>query len=159
MWFLFLQIWVWLLIAFLLGWFAHWFFCCRGESKEGKETKISATMPLVSDASVQPTTDLSNAEAGEDMKPILFASAPEKTDDLKKIKGVGLVLEQTLHDLGVYHYSQIADWTDEHVAWMDNSLSFTGRIDREDWRGQARTLAAGGTTDFSKQVEDGDVDY
>ncbi|MFT5612037.1 MAG: hypothetical protein ACI9WC_000303 [Arenicella sp.] len=33
MWYLFLQIWIWLIVTFALGWFAHWFFCCRGKQQ------------------------------------------------------------------------------------------------------------------------------
>ena len=92
-------------------------------------------------------------------KPMLFASAPDDVDDLKQIKGVGETLQQKLNQLGVYQFQQIADWTDDHVAWMDDFLSFSGRIDREEWRQQAKVLADGGSTEFSQRVEKGDVDY
>ncbi len=75
-------------------------------------------------------------------------------DDLQKIKGVGPKLEQTLHDLGVFYYRQIGSWTDAQVAEVDSQLAFRGRIDRDDWRGQARVLGAGGTTDFPRLREE-----
>ncbi|MBU1213285.1 MAG: NADH-quinone oxidoreductase subunit NuoE [Alphaproteobacteria bacterium] len=62
-------------------------------------------------------------------------------DDLKLISGVGPKLEQTLNELGIYHFDQIAAWTPAAVAWVDNYLSFKGRIDREDWISQAKALA------------------
>lgn len=65
-----------------------------------------------------------------------------KADDLKLISGVGPKLERTLNELGVYHFDQIAAWTPDAVAWVDNYLSFKGRIGREDWIKQARQLAA-----------------
>ncbi|HSM20201.1 MAG TPA: NADH-quinone oxidoreductase subunit E, partial [Hyphomicrobiales bacterium] len=68
-------------------------------------------------------------------------------DDLKKISGIGPKLEETLHDLGVFHYDQIAEWTPENVAWFDEHLDFKGRIERENWIEQARKLAAGGEND------------
>ena len=41
---------------------------------------------------------------------------------------------------------------------MDENLKgFRGRVSRDDWIGQARILAAGGETEFSKRVEDGEV--
>jgi len=44
------------------------------------------------------------------------------------------------------------------VAWADQHLvKFKGRVSRDDWVGQAKILAAGGDTAFSKRVEDGDV--
>ncbi|MEM9476339.1 MAG: NADH:ubiquinone oxidoreductase [Pseudomonadota bacterium] len=79
-------------------------------------------------------------------------------DDLKKIKGVGPKLEQLLHRLGFYHFDQIAAWTPDEVAWVDENLEgFKGRVSRDTWVDQAKTLAAGGETDFSQKVEKGDV--
>ena len=74
-----------------------------------------------------------------------------QADDLKRLKGVGPKLEQTLNDLGFYHFDQIAAWTDEQVAWVDTRLKFKGRIDRDGWIEQAKILAAGGETEFSKR--------
>jgi NADH-quinone oxidoreductase subunit E len=71
---------------------------------------------------------------------------PETPDDLKLISGVGPKLEQVLNGLGVWTYAQIADWKAEEVAWVDDYLQFKGRIDRDDWVSQARTLAKGGQT-------------
>lgn len=79
-------------------------------------------------------------------------------DNLKEIKGVGPKLESLLHELGIYHFDQIAGWSSAEVAWMDENLKgFRGRVSRDDWIGQARILAAGGETEFSKRVEDGEV--
>ncbi len=72
-------------------------------------------------------------------------------DNLKKISGVGPKLEKTLHGLGIFHFSQIADFTRDNVAWVDRHLRFKGRIDRENWIEQAKILAAGGETEFSKR--------
>ena len=79
-------------------------------------------------------------------------------DNLKEIKGVGPKLESLLHELGIYHFDQIAGWSSAEVAWMDENLKgFRGRVSRDDWIGQAKLLAAGGETEFSKRVEDGEV--
>lgn len=64
-------------------------------------------------------------------------------DDLKKISGVGPKLEQKLNGLGIYHYSQIAAFTPENIAWVDGYLSFKGRITRDDWISQAGMLKSG----------------
>jgi predicted flap endonuclease-1-like 5' DNA nuclease len=64
-------------------------------------------------------------------------------DDLKKINGIGPGIEKTLHELGIYHFRQIAQFTPDNVAWIDQRLRFRGRIAREDWIGQARRLAGG----------------
>ena len=61
-------------------------------------------------------------------------------DDLKRIRGVGAVLERKLHGLGVTRFSQIAARTDADVARVDDQLQFRGRIERDDWIGQAKAL-------------------
>ncbi|MDJ0825938.1 MAG: NADH-quinone oxidoreductase subunit E [Rhodobacter sp.] len=64
-------------------------------------------------------------------------------DDLKKIKGVGPGLEKTLNGLGIHTYAQIAAWGPAEIAWVDARLKFKGRIERDDWVGQAARLASG----------------
>jgi len=67
--------------------------------------------------------------------------APEDgPDDLKRINGIGPAIEKTLHELGIFHLRQIAELTPDNVAWLDRHLAFPGRIEREDWIGQAKTL-------------------
>ncbi|MXU65600.1 NADH-quinone oxidoreductase subunit E [Oceanomicrobium pacificus] len=62
-------------------------------------------------------------------------------DDLKKITGIGPKLEEELNKAGIWHYDQIAQWSDEEVAWADENLvRFKGRVTRDDWRAQARAL-------------------
>ncbi|KAB2881162.1 MAG: NADH-quinone oxidoreductase subunit NuoE [Albidovulum sp.] len=86
--------------------------------------------------------------------------APRKggADDLKQIKGVGPKLEALLHSLGFFHFDQIAQWTAEELAWVDDNLEgFKGRASRDGWVEQARLLATGGETEFSRRVKKGDV--
>jgi len=69
------------------------------------------------------------------------APAAEGADDLKKLSGVGPALEKKLLEAGVTSFAQIAAWTPEDVAAMDEKLSFKGRIEREGWIEQAKELA------------------
>ena len=96
----------------------------------------------------------------DDDKPELLAEARGGTaDDLKRIKGVGPKLEGLLHKLGVYHFDQIASWSENEVAWVDHHLEgFKGRIARDEWVAQAQTLAAGEVTDFAARVDKGEVE-
>ncbi len=72
-------------------------------------------------------------------------SRPEgEPDDLQQISGIGPGIERTLHQLGIFHFRQIAAFTPENVAWVNQRLRFKGRIEREDWIGQAKRLVAGG---------------
>ncbi|WP_102108148.1 50S ribosomal protein L21 [Oceaniglobus roseus] len=86
------------------------------------------------------------AEAAEEVgtRPanLLTEARDGKADDLKKISGVGPKLEGLLHENGVFHYDQIAAWSPEEIAYMDEKLSFKGRIERDGWLDQAKTLAA-----------------
>jgi len=99
------------------------------------------------------------AEPAAATKPALLPVAREGgADDLKKIKGVGPKLEALLHQLGVFHFDQIAAWTDAEIAWIDDHLEgFRGRARRDGWVDQARILAHGGTTDFADRVKKGGV--
>jgi branched-chain amino acid transport system ATP-binding protein len=63
-------------------------------------------------------------------------------DKLTLIKGIGPVNERKLNDHGIFHFEQIAAWTDADVKAAEAYLEFDGRIAREDWIGQAKALAA-----------------
>ncbi len=81
-----------------------------------------------------------------------------KADDLKMIKGIGPKMEKLCNSLGFWHFDQVASWSSDEVAWVDANLEgFKGRVTRDTWVEQARLLAAGGETEFSKRVEGGDV--
>lgn len=76
-------------------------------------------------------------------------------DDLREIAGVGPKIERILHDLGIYHFYQIAAWTRREVEWVDNYLTFKGRIDRENWIEQSKKLARGEETDGQRKYRAG----
>jgi len=84
-------------------------------------------------------------------KPELLTEARGTPDDLKKIKGVGPKLEGTLNEMGVWHFWQIASWSEAEIAWVDTRLKFKGRIERDGWIEQAKILAEGGETEFSSR--------
>ncbi len=100
------------------------------------------------------TADTSGAEKEPET---LKAARGGKPDDLKKLKGVGPKLEATLNELGFFHYDQVANWGPEEAAWVDSRLKFKGRIERDGWIEQAKILASGEATEFSKRVEAGEV--
>lgn len=66
-----------------------------------------------------------------------------RPDDLRRIRGIGPKNEGVLNALGLYHYEQIAALTPANVAWLDAYLKFHGRIARDDWVGQAKSLLGG----------------
>lgn len=69
------------------------------------------------------------------------APAVEGADDLTQIKGLGPKAAAALHDGGVTRFAQIAAWSDTDVEDWDARINGRGRITRDDWVGQARSLA------------------
>ena len=80
--------------------------------------------------------------AKKDGPELLKAPRGGKADDLKKIKGLGPKMETSINELGIYHYDQIAGWGEAELAWIDDKLKIRARLEREDWPGQAKVLAA-----------------
>jgi len=83
----------------------------------------------------------------------------EDKDDLKRIKGIGKVYEGRLNSIGVFSFAQMAKLKDGGIEAIEAITGFPGRVKRENWVGQAKTLGEGGTTGFSSRVDKGDVDY
>ncbi|MDE2362237.1 MAG: cell envelope biogenesis protein TolA [Hyphomicrobiales bacterium] len=106
----------------------------------------------------QPAARVEDEDRYEGARPLGLAAPREgKGDALVLIKGIGPQNEARLHALGVWHFQQIAAWTPENVKWVGSYLAFPGRIDRENWVGQAAILAKGETTAFAERVEKGEV--
>ena len=163
---------VFIVVGLLLG----WIFCselkplvqstqttdtpkAREPAPAAEPTAAAGPAPVAANvsASASATPDVETAE--EAARPEALSSArADGADDLKMIKGVGPKLEIMLNDLGFYHFDQIAAWSAAEVAWVnDNLAGFKGRVSRDNWVEQARKLATGQETEFSKRVSDGDV--
>ena len=127
-----------------------------------KSEKVAAktAAPKAKAASKPKAAPKSDGKATVAAKKPCTMKAPRKSgaDDLKMIKGVGPKLEKLLNTLGFYHFDQIAKWSAEEISWVDDNLEgFKGRASRDEWGSQARKLASGHYTEFSKRVSDGDV--
>lgn len=111
-----------------------------------KPQVAKAPSPTVAPRAAKP------ASTGKPTRPKkLSAARGGKADNLQQILGVGPKLEKTLHGLGFFHFDQIAAWTKDEVSWVDDSLSFKGRIDRDEWIPQAKLLATGDMEKFAKK--------
>ena len=111
-------------------------------------TVLKVTEILTGGAKAKPAAKKAakKAEPKADTKkaaPKKAAAASGDADDLKKLSGVGPVLETKLIEAGVTSFAQIAAWTDKDVETFDEKLSFKGRIEREGWVDQAKELAKG----------------
>ncbi|UDL89865.1 NADH-ubiquinone dehydrogenase [Mesorhizobium sp. PAMC28654] len=105
-------------------------------------TDIAA--PAVEEAANATPAATDDAPTGllpEDFQQPKSMDRPALPADLKKISGVGPKLEKVLNGLGIWTFGQIAAWTPEQIAWVDDYLSLKGRIGRDDWTRQAAALA------------------
>jgi transcription termination factor NusA len=111
---------------------AHWF--------DGEEDGDSKEDGDGEGAEAEPVIVAADPDDIEGDRPKALSEPNGEADDLKKIAGVGPKLEEMLNSLGIYHFSQIAAFTPENIAWVDGYLNFKGRIERDDWINQAGTL-------------------
>ena len=77
----------------------------------------------------------------ENFRQPMAMDRPGSPDDLKLIAGIGPKLEKVLNGLGVWTVAQIAVWSAEEIAWVDDYLGLAGRIARDSWVAQAAGLA------------------
>ncbi|MGI9493448.1 MAG: helix-hairpin-helix domain-containing protein, partial [Geminicoccaceae bacterium] len=108
---------------------AHWF--DDDEEEEPSSSDVEEEKTIIK---------AKNVDGLEGERPVPLHEPIGEADDLKQISGVGPKLEEMLNELGIYHYSQIAAFTPENIAWVDGYLSFKGRIERDEWLNQAGTL-------------------
>ena len=177
------EIWVLLALAALLGLLAGWLIWGRRDVSTGDVGQLKADLErcramgaqkdarikaLEAEAQVASAASVDNVDydgdgliegEAEGRKPAALSSARDGgADDLKKIKGIGPKLEALCNRLGFYHFDQIAAWDAQEVAWVDANLEgFKGRVSRDAWVSQAKLLADGGETAFSKKVDGGSV--
>jgi predicted flap endonuclease-1-like 5' DNA nuclease len=85
--------------------------------------------------------------------PVLSGARNGAPDDFTLIEGVSLLQQTTLYSLGVFHFDQVAAWTPENVAWVDQYLRLGGRIEDEEWVEQAEELARYGVAAARRERE------
>lgn len=114
---------------------------------ESLKTVESTVTPVAMERSMAVTPSPTEAEPtwnlGTTQVPILppLETAPPTADDLTRIEGIGPFLEKQLNDIGIYTYEQISRWDGSDIYNVTNQIRyFPGRIEREDWVGQAVRL-------------------
>ncbi|MEO0817177.1 MAG: hypothetical protein AAFX86_07690 [Pseudomonadota bacterium] len=108
------------------------------QDAETQAEPASTDMPQVAGDQVAPVP------AVEDVNPErpIAIERPTAPDDLTQIEGIGPRIQDVLNSIGVFSFSQIAEWSAGNEAWVDDYLSFSGRVRREDWVDQAKQLTA-----------------
>ncbi len=110
----------------------------KTEKKAAAKTKVdqpkTAEKPAAKKPEAKPAAEKQAAKA-------LFKAPKGEPDDLKKISGVGPAIEKKLNDQGITKFEQIAAFSKQDIAKVDEVLNFKGRIERDDWIAQAKKLA------------------
>lgn len=104
------------------------------KSTKSPERRVASQRTTVKKAVVPKAAPGSKVEAPKKTR------VKAKTNDLKRISGVGPKVEELLHKAGVKTFADIAGWTSDEVARIDRELGLEGRILRDDWIGQAQAL-------------------
>lgn len=131
-----------------------------GRSSCAEDTCSNASHTDHTEDAHQTTSSTSASEPSEKVleKPVLLSEPRNgQKDNLTRIKGIGLKIEESLNGIGIFHFDQIAAWDEDNIAWADKTLGFPGRAKRENWVQQSEALAKGEETEFSKRVDKGEV--
>jgi NADH-quinone oxidoreductase subunit E len=115
------------------------------EAPAGVDTLVKSAVENGVSARATEKALTEEAPVADEHKPTLLETARAGVaDDLKRIRGVGPKLEAMLHRMGIFHFDQIASWTEMNLRWVDQKLEgFKGRAVRDKWIEQAKTLASG----------------
>jgi predicted flap endonuclease-1-like 5' DNA nuclease len=145
------ELFIWLLGSFLIGLYFGKMIPTGKEIKpknqhfKEDELKISETKPKIRATktferggklfvNTVPTRD---QDKGLNFERIGVADKKNK-NNLKKIKGIGAKIELKLNKLGIYTFEQISNFNSADINNITKTLKFfPGRIERDDWVGQA----------------------
>ncbi|MBU6319131.1 MAG: hypothetical protein KGS00_05720 [Alphaproteobacteria bacterium] len=112
------------------------------------EARIRILEGMLRDTIAKPSTSSStpeNGEAGASMirHPGLSLPAPraEGPDPLQRLSGLGPSIERRLHDVGIFHFDQLARMSEEDAKWLDAQLGGAGRVRFENWIAEAGRLS------------------
>lgn len=105
------------------------------------EKPAPAILSFVDEPDTEPDPDsLTKME-----KPVLnekIIIEDHEQDDLTLINGIGPFIEKKLNDIGIYTYQQISEFDAKKIEQVTRDVAyFPGRIEKDDWVGQAKELA------------------
>ena len=110
---------------------------------------VGAAEAPIAEALPEPTAAAGETDTASEMEAAtstdqfeLLAAPRGAPDDLAKLTGVGPQIVKKLNEHGVFHYWQIAAMTKDEADKLDADLKFNGRVARDNWVDQARTLLA-----------------
>ncbi|RIV23905.1 hypothetical protein DYU11_13145 [Fibrisoma montanum] len=144
-----LQQWIMLFVAGALGFIIG--YVSRQEFVRQLETTLVNTERRLDDCQRMPVSVAGNdeslilarirARAGELNFDRIGLASPSSADNLKLIVGIGPFLERKLNAAGIYTFRQIANFNQQDIDTVNDIIEFfPGRIERDDWVGQAAEL-------------------
>lgn len=102
------------------------------EALEASEAPPVAVEALIAEPTAEAEAEVETVEAVEAIESV--------GDDLTRLVGIGPKLAASLAELGVTRFSQIAAWTPDELASIDQLLGLKGRAERDAWVAQAKRL-------------------
>jgi predicted flap endonuclease-1-like 5' DNA nuclease len=124
---------------------------------EQRPPQMVAAPVAAAEQEVAPVRVAAQTVARRSKPPVLPAARNGAPDDLTLIEGVSLLQQTTMYSLGVFHFDQIAAWSEENAAWVDQYLRLQGRIGDEEWVEQAGELAEHGPAAARRALESEDA--
>jgi large subunit ribosomal protein L21 len=123
----------------------------KGGNKSGVKAALGGSLATVMSEDATPAkkakpakkaAEANNASAAKPVEAVASVKAKTSGDGLTKLSGVGPAMLKKLNTVNISTLEQIAAWTSEDVASIDEKLSLKGRIEREGWIQQAKELAS-----------------
>ena len=108
-------------------------------TKDVKIDELSANASIESKTTVE-TNSAEVEEKKSALLSVIGVADSTTKDDLKLVKGIGPVYEDKLNELGIYSFEQLTKLTPEAIEIIEDLTNFPGRVEREDWIGQANEL-------------------
>ncbi|MEM9561033.1 MAG: hypothetical protein AAGA93_00355 [Actinomycetota bacterium] len=125
----------------------------RKEAKKEAKRRARKMAKAAADAAAAETADTAADVAGTGRADVAaepgpsaaVGDGPSPPDDLQAINGIGPVMEQTLNELGIWRFDQLAGLDDTAADELSSQLpGVPGRVEREGWVAQARALTGDG---------------
>jgi len=111
-----------------------------GEAEEVAEVALEE-VPVANGSDGAPVAAAKKEGDAETTLEGLAAPQGEK-DDLKKVRGITKAHEKKLNERGIFHFWQVAAFTQDNLDEIDRLLHGNGQIAKGDWVDQARELTS-----------------
>jgi len=149
-------------IGFLIGYFVG-----KGSEKSSncppaveKDDQGNPVKTKKKEAKIKPSVNpIFRKNASVDNKPLVL-STPRQSgkDNLSKIKGIDLKIQNELNSLGIFHFDQISKWSSKNCDWVEEYLHLANHTKQFQWVEQAKILESGKETIYSQKIENSEIE-